>query len=391
MSFYEGLPFFAALILLLIPAVILGVMERKLSGYSLALSIVFIVLVFDKSPVQLLYLILFYVWSYLTILGYLHIREAKGRNQKYYYLFLFVMMLPLILCKLSPLAGLSLFGFTGISYMSFRSIQMVIEIYDGIITKVPLSEFSGFLLFFPSLSSGPIDRSRRFHDDWKRIIPRAEYLEMLAEGIFKLLLGLCYKLALGTQIYTLMTICEQYMTAKGSPWYFAAAYAWLYGFYLFFDFAGYSLMAVGTAYILGVKLPDNFRAPFKSLDIKEFWDRWHITLSHWFRDFLFTRFIMKCSKKKWFSNRLQRACAGFLVNMGVMGLWHGVTPSYILYGLYHGILLSVTEVYQKKSKFYKRCKNNRLYKAVSWLLTINLVIFGFFIFSGKFLELWTAR
>lgn len=149
-------------------------------------------------------------------------------------------------------------------------------------------------------------------------------------------------------------------------------------------------MAVGTAYILGVRLPDNFRAPFKSLDIKEFWDRWHITLSHWFRDFLFTRFIMKCSKKKWFSTRLNRACAGFIVNMGVMGLWHGVTPSYILYGLYHGILLSATEVYQKKSGFYKKHKNQRLYKAVSWLLTINLVIFGFFIFSGKFLELLTA-
>ena len=76
--------------------------------------------------------------------------------------------------------------------------------------------------------------------------------------------------------------------------------------------------------------------------------------------------------------------------MGVMGLWHGVTPSYILYGLYHGILLSATEVYQKKSGFYKKHKNQRLYKAVAWLLTINLVIFGFFIFSGKFLELLTA-
>ena len=322
--------------------------------------------------------------------GYAAVRAKNGRNQKQYYLFLAAMLLPLILCKLSPLFHMNIFGFTGISYMSFRSIQMVIEIYDGIILEVPLLEFSGFLLFFPSISSGPIDRSRRFHDDWMRILPRAEYLDMLAEGIFKLLLGLVYKLALGTQLYTLLTICEQSMGRRDAPWYFAAGYAWLYGFYLFFDFAGYSLMAVGTAYILGVRLPDNFRAPFRSLDIKEFWDRWHITLSHWFRDFLFTRFIMKCSKKKWFSTRLNRACAGFIVNMGVMGLWHGVTPSYILYGLYHGILLSATEVYQKKSGFYKKYKNRKLYKAVSWLLTINLVIFGFFIFSGKFLELLTA-
>lgn len=275
--------------------------------------------------------------------------------------------------------------------MSFRSIQIIIEIYDGVITEVSPAEYSGFLLFFPSVSSGPIDRSRRFGEDWARVIPRAEYLDMLAEGIFKILLGLCYKLALGTQIYTLLLICEQSMTTGGAPIFFTVCYAWLYGFYLFFDFAGYSLMAVGTAYILGVKLPDNFRAPFISTDIKEFWDRWHITLSHWFRDFLFTRFIMKCSKKKWFSTRLQRACAGFLVNMGVMGLWHGVTPSYILYGLYHGVLLSLTEIYQKKSKFYKKNKNTKIYKAVSWILTIHLVIFGFFIFSGKFLEILTAH
>ena len=390
MSFYEGLSFFICLFLFLIPAVILGIMEKKMGHYTLAVSLVFIVLVFGHSPGQFLYLLLFYGWSYLVVRGYAAVRAKNGRNEKQYYLFLAAMLLPLILCKLSPLFHMNIFGFTGISYMSFRSIQMVIEIYDGIILEVPLLEFSGFLLFFPSISSGPIDRSRRFHDDWMRILPRAEYLDMLAEGIFKLLLGLVYKLALGTQLYTLLTICEQSMGRRDAPWYFAAGYAWLYGFYLFFDFAGYSLMAVGTAYILGVRLPDNFRAPFRSLDIKEFWDRWHITLSHWFRDFLFTRFIMKCSKKKWFSTRLNRACAGFIVNLGVMGLWHGVTPSYILYGLYHGILLSATEVYQKKSGFYKKYKNRKLYKAVSWLLTINLVIFGFFIFSGKFLELLTA-
>ena len=92
---------------------------------------------------------------------------------------------------------------------------------------------------------------------------------------------------------------------------------------------------------------------------------------------------MYSSKKKWFSSRLQRACAGFFVDMGIMGLWHGITPSYILYGLYHGALLAATETYQKKSSFYKKNKNKTWYQILSWAITMQLVMFGFFLFSGK--------
>ena len=105
---------------------------------------------------------------------------------------------------------------------------------------------------------------------------------------------------------------------------------------------------------------------FISIDIKDFWDRWHITLSHWFRDFVFSRFMMASIRGKWFKDKLTGACIGFMINMLLMGLWHGLSLSYILYGLYHGVLLAITEVYQKKSK---------------------LVMFGFFIFSGRFLEI----
>ena len=96
---------------------------------------------------------------------------------------------------------------------------------------------------------------------------------------------------------------------------------------------------------------------------------------------------MKCSRKKWFKTRLQRACAGFLVNMTVMGMWHGLTPSYLIYGIYHGLLLAAAEGFQKKSKFYKKYKNTRWYQVLSWFLTLQLVMFGFLIFSGKFWEL----
>ena len=129
--------------------------------------------------------------------------------------------------------------------------------------------------------------------------------------------------------------------------------------------------------------------PFISRDMKEFWDRWHISLSHWFRDFLFSRFMTDAIRNKRFKNRLNAASMGFIVNMLVMGMWHGLTKDYLLYGLYHGVLLAVTEIYQKK-KWYRRVKSKKWYQCISWFVTLNLVMFGFLIFSGKFLETWAV-
>ena len=158
---------------------------------------------------------------------------------------------------------------------------------------------------------------------------------------------------------------------------------------MFFDFAGYSAMAIGVSYILGIRTPENFNKPFISLDLKDFWNRWHISLSTWFRDFLFSRFTMDAIRKKRFDNRLTTASVGLILNMGIMGIWHGFYGHYIAYGLYHGILLAVTEVYQKKSGFYKRNKDKRWYKILSWFITLNIVMFGFLIFSGHIQEVWS--
>ena len=88
---------------------------------------------------------------------------------------------------------------------------------------------------------------------------------------------------------------------------------------------------------------------------------------------------MKAIKKKWFKTKLTGAAIGFIINMFVMGIWHGLSWNYIIYGLYHGVLLALLEIYQKKSKFYKRNKNKKLYKVISWFITFQLV---FVILSG---------
>ena len=102
----------------------------------------------------------------------------------------------------------------------------------------------------------------------------------------------------------------------------------------------------------------NFNKPFLAKDMKDFWNRWHISLSHWFRDFIFSRLVFAMFKRKTFKSSLTTAMVAYVINMSVMGIWHGLNLSYFLYGLYHGIILALTELFQK-TKFYKANKNKK--------------------------------
>lgn len=379
MNYFEGLWFFLVLGCILLLALIWGICEKPLRWLGLGTSLFMAACILGRRPWEGVFLLAFLAWSFGLLAWYRRRRLQEGREERTYHVALLLALLPLVLAKISPLWHFTIFGFTGISYMSFRVLQILIEMYDGLIETVPFAETLSFLLFFPSMSSGPIDRSRRFHEDWEKTFARREYLQLWSEGVRLLLGGAVYKFILAAWAYKAMG----YLDAPESTWLHWTAYAYVYSLYLFFDFAGYSRMAMGAARVLGVKLPDNFREPFLAKDIREFWDRWHITLSHWFRDFVFTRFVMLCSRHKWFKNRLNRACIGFLVNMGIMGMWHGLTLSYILYGLYHGLLLAGTEIFQKKSTFYKTNKDRKWFRALSWFITMQLVVLGLFLFSGK--------
>ena len=263
--------------------------------------------------------------------------------------------------------------------MTFKVLQIIFETYDGIIKEpIGLIDYLQFLLFFPTISSGPIDRSRRFVEDIHQTIPREEYVELLGTGLFRLLLGLVYKVVLSGLLYLAMN----HIPNRGLL-FTTVSYMYLYTFYLFFDFAGYSLMAVGVSNIMGIQTPMNFNKPFLSIDIKDFWNRWHITLSTWLRDFIFSRIVMKSMRHKWFKTRLTTAMVAYMLNMIFMGFWHGLSWSYIIYGVYHGVLMAGFEWYQKKSKFYKKYKQKTAYKVVSWFVTMHLVMIGLLIFSEK--------
>lgn len=386
MSFFSGYTFFVYLFILLLPAIVIGIKEHSLRYYRFFLTAVFIWEVYKDSPREMICLFGYVLFSVGIVKFYLKRRTLRGRERKTYWLAICLSLMPLAVYKIGSLWGHSVFGFLGISYICFRVLQVIIETYDGVIKEINSLEFIEFLLFFPSLSSGPIDRSRRFGADNLKLWNKDEYCDLAAVGLYKLILGIFYKVACSGVFYYLL---ETYFAGRYRPAYLIG-YAYIYGFYLFFDFAGYSAMAVGTSYILGIRMPDNFNKPFLSIDIKDFWNRWHITLSTWFRDFIFTRFMIDSARKKRFSNRLTGAAVGLILNMTIMGIWHGLNIHFIVYGLYHGCILAVLEVYQKKSSFYKKYRNKKWYIAGSWFINLNVVMLGFLIFSGYLTEVWYA-
>lgn len=373
MNYFEGNEFFLLLFVVLLIGFVLNYFGKRKDYYILSLSILFAGAIYGKSKAMVVYLLAFIIYQYFLVF------IAQKMDSKRLKPLVILSILPLVVNKVFALTQLHLLAFIGISYMSFKTIQIMLEISDGLIKeKISVKDYLQFLLFFPTVSSGPIDRSRRFLKEINEVMPRKDYLELAGDGIYRIVLGLLYKVVLSTYVYQMLLALSNTGTVV-----YSLKYMYLYTFYLFFDFAGYSLMAVGSSNILGIQTPMNFNKPFLSVDIKDFWARWHITLSTWLRDFVFSRVLMQVIRKKWFKNRLHNAAYAYMVNMLVMGFWHGISVSYIAYGFYHGVLMSGFEIYQKKSNFYKKHKNKTWYKLMSWFVTMNLVMVGFFIFSGE--------
>ena len=373
MNYFEGNEFFLLLFVVLLIGFVVNFFEKRKDYYILALSLLFAGAIYGKSRAMIVYLLAFIVYQYFLVF------LAQRIEAKWLKPLVFLSILPLVINKVFALTSLHLLAFIGISYMSFKTIQIMLEISDGLIKeKISVKDYLQFLLFFPTVSAGPIDRSRRFLKEINEVMPRKEYLELAGDGVYRIVLGLLYKIVLSTYVYQMLLALNNTGTVV-----YSIKYMYLYTLYLFFDFAGYSLMAVGSSNILGIQTPMNFNKPFLSVDIKDFWTRWHITLSTWLRDFVFSRVLMQVIRKKWFKNRLHNATYAYMVNMLVMGFWHGLSVSYIVYGFYHGVLMAGFEVYQKKSNFYKKNKNKKWYKLLSWFVTMNLIMIGFFIFSGE--------
>ena len=372
---FSGLLFFYLLFLGLLPAVVLGLLGKKLHYYGIFRCAAMLVIVFWQNG-QLAALALFFLWE--MALCCLFWRLPK-RTRPLLWAAVILALGPLGLIKLGEvLQPFSLFRLMGASYMSFRAVQLLLDIYDGRLQKLRPVALGYFLLFFPAVSSGPIDRYRRFLSDLDRPPDREHYRTLLAQGIWKLAGGCVSAVVVSGFI-------QQYWLAALPESGFGATLSYMYGytFYLFFNFAGYSSMAIGTGYLLGIQMPENFNQPFLSVDMKDFWSRWHISLSTWLRDYLYSRFVMKSLKQKRFSNPRTASYLGYVLNMMAMGAWHGLQPQYLLYGVYHSALMCLNEVLDLHCKPFRSFKTHGAGQVVCVLVTFHLFSFGLLIFSGR--------
>ena len=311
-------------------------------------------------------------------------------------------LLPLITAKFLPVnaaAGAAAAGppgavgafglveFLGLSYATLRVVDVLIGIQDGLITALPAGRFFAFLLFFPTISSGPIDRYRRFSTDWLDPETRAGVWRNVDAAVHRIFTGFLYKFVIAASIEThWIKKIPATPTLKHT-----LSYMYAYSGYLFFDFAGYSAFAIGFSYLLGMQTPENFRRPFLAQNIKDFWTRWHITLSFWFRDFVYMRFMLAAIKGKWFRSKYTAAYFANFLTFGLMGFWHGTAAHYLVYGLYHACLITGHDIFARWNRPQPDAPARFWGNSLAWqlagvLLTIQAVCFGFLIFSGR--RLW---
>ena len=384
---YANPVYFVYLLLGLAPIVVGLLLGKRWRLYETAISLIFLFLIFDADKWQQgVALIIYVLFEVGLIFAYLKYR--RKHNQTWVFvLTVCLAILPLVIVKVTPaiMAGRnSLLGFLGISYLTFKVVGMIMETRDGIIKELKLLEVLHFILFFPTISSGPIDRYRRFIKDYRQIPSQSKYLQLLEKAVWYLFLGFLYKFLLAYYFGSVLEPRVAHLALiHGGFSKYLVAYTYVYSMDLFFDFAGYSFFAVATSYLMGIETPMNFNRPFISKNIKEFWDRWHMTLSFWFRDYIYMRLVFFLMKKKLVKSKIALANLGYLTLFLIMGFWHGLTWYYIVYGLFHASAIIICDMWLRfKKKHQAHIPSNWLTKYIGIFVTFNVVCFSFLIFSG---------
>ncbi len=224
----------------------------------------------------------------------------------------------------------------GISYYTFNLISYSLDVHNRRF-EPPDSwlDFATYATFFPTIGSGPLIRFREFNQQDQSTLKSSH----LQQGLYYFVIGLAKKLIIADTIGT--AIDPFFATYADLQFWTAWIVVLGYTYQLYFDFSGYTDMAMGAGYLLGFKLPQNFNAPYASRNITEFWQRWHITLSHWFRDYLFfplSRTLLRRNDRK---NPDRIRTISLIVTMTLVGLWHGANWTFVVWGAYHGVMLAV--------------------------------------------------
>ncbi len=268
-----------------------------------------------------------------------------------------------------------------ISFFTFQQIAYLVDAYRGRANECSLLHYCLFVSFFPQLIAGPIVRHSEIIPQFIRPESMSPKWSNFAIGISIFAIGLFKKTVVADSLSVYVgPVFDGSAGAQNVDFFRAWGAALAYTFQLYFDFSGYSDMAVGAARFFGVRLPINFFSPYKSTSIIEFWRRWHITLSRFLRDYLY---IGLGGNRKGRSRRY----VNLLLTMLLGGLWHGAGWSFVVWGSLHGIYLMINHAWRSLlQRTGVELTGSVLYQGIGWLVTFNAVVFAWVYFRAPTLE-----
>lgn len=274
------------------------------------------------------------------------------------------------------------FFFIGVSYFSFKFIHFLVECHNKKVANLTFFTFINYILFFPSFFSGPINRYNSFAES---IVAESKVTHNFLCGSKRIINGLFKKIVLGDFLFP-YSIAALNLNTASSQDIVIGIYAYM--FYIYFNFSGYTDMAIGCGKMVGIELPENFNYPFFKRNLQQFWANWHMSLTTWLTDYIYWplarkfRNIQKLRKKPVTTSNI---C--IVLTFLVCGLWHGDGLNFFIWGAYHGLGLAILNAYAHVIKKHtsrdvkKFILKSPVAYGISNFITFQYVAFGFMLFA----------
>jgi alginate O-acetyltransferase complex protein AlgI len=253
----------------------------------------------------------------------------------------------------------------GVSFFTFEFIHVAADVYKGKLERPRLPEYAAFIFFFPSMVAGPI---KRYQDFVPQLTTARFEPALFQQGITRIVAGLAKKHVLA-DTFSLWADQLNSTALYGATPTQIVGWVLAYGLKIYFDFSGYSDIAIGCGYLFGIHIPENFDWPYLSKNIREFWRRWHISLSSWIFDYVYAPLGGSRHGR-------YRTALNLLIAFGVSGLWHGAAYNFVFWGLWHGLCVIVHRIWSS----WARRPQGRPWDVVATGLTIAAVSFGWALF-----------
>lgn len=228
-----------------------------------------------------------------------------------------------------------IFSWLGYSYIAFRLIHTIRDAQTGRLPALTLSEYVNYVIFFPSFTAGPIDRAERFVQELRNPVPLNEQDWLEAGKRFFVGMFKKFVVADSLALIAINEILVNQVHSIGWMWFFL----YMYSLRIYFDFSGYTDVAIGLARVMGIRLPENFASPYFKSNLTLFWNSWHMTLTQWFRAYFFNP--MTRGMRTWDYSVPIIIFVTQLSTMSLIGLWHGVSWNFLLWGIWHGLGLFI--------------------------------------------------